>query len=88
MERDWQCSHPLLAESGFAVNCLQTMEAEMADLIEVKTTSAEDVAHKLYQDVLAAEGHPYQHMQPADARTYLLDTFAECLTAARGFRRK
>lgn len=60
----------------------------MAETIEFKTTSAEDIAYKLYHDVLAAEGHPHEKMQPAQARAYILDTFAECVKAARGFRPK
>ena len=59
----------------------------MADIVEMKTKSAEEIAYKLMQDVLVAEDHPHQGMQPKAARAYLLDTFAECLTAARGYRK-
>jgi len=60
----------------------------MADTIEVKSKSTEEIAYKLFYDVIGAEDHPHQRMQPKDARAYILDTFVECLSAARGYRPK
>lgn len=58
----------------------------MADNTEVRTNAAEEVAYKLYQDVIGAEDYPHRKMQPADARAYLLNTFVDCVRAVRGFR--
>lgn len=58
----------------------------MSDKIELKHTSAEEVAHRLYCDVIDAEDQPHQKMQPEEARSYLLSLYAECLHTARGYR--
>ena len=61
-------------------------EEPMADQLESLRTSKEDVAFKLYQDVISAEDYPHRQMAPQSARQYLLDTYAECLHATRGLR--
>lgn len=65
----------------------------MADDVRVtnfpKAATPERVAYELYTDVLTAEG---KHLGAAEGtgrrpdRKYILDLYAECLTATRGFR--
>lgn len=59
----------------------------MAENVNLKTESTEEVAYKLYTDVVGAENHPHHNMSASDARKYLLDLFAECLQATRGYRK-
>ncbi|HIG21981.1 MAG TPA: hypothetical protein EYG02_14840 [Henriciella marina] len=55
----------------------------MADKLELSQTSKEEVAFKLFQEIIISEGRPADRQT---IRKYMLDTYAECLTATRGLR--
>lgn len=58
----------------------------MADetVVHIGENSAEQVAYKLLNDVIAAEEYRYRSMsKDGEARAYILDTYAECLQAVR-----
>lgn len=55
----------------------------MADKFEIKQTAAEEVAYKLFRDVITSEDRPTDRQT---VREYLLNTYAECLYATQGYR--
>jgi hypothetical protein len=63
----------------------------MADgntVVHIGENSPEHVAHRLMQEVASLEGKLLYGGKPNSAdRKWLLDTYAECLRAARGFRK-
>lgn len=62
----------------------------MADnaVVHIGENSPEEVAYKLMKDISNVERRPLfntEKVQPAD-RAWILDTYAECLEAVRGYR--
>jgi hypothetical protein len=52
--------------------------------------SPEQIAYKLFEEVARAEDHSTKSIPGSTKpdREWILDTYAECLTAAKGFRAK
>lgn len=59
----------------------------MADAVKLNTGKSEaEVAHSLLMQIATLEGKFYSDFSNCD-RSYVLDTYAECLKAVRGLRR-
>ncbi len=62
----------------------------MADnaVVHIGENSPEQVAFKLMQEISNVEGvQLYSHGEKPVSREWVLDTYAECLKAVRGFRK-
>ncbi|MEE4012121.1 hypothetical protein V1T76_08680 [Roseibium sp. FZY0029] len=61
-----------------------------APIVHIGENSPEEVALKLLNHISSVEHQPLYRTErntPA-SREWILDTYAECLTAVRGFRKK
>lgn len=66
---------------------VQLKESGMTDAVNLNTGKSEaEVAHTLLTQIATLEGKFYSDFGNCD-RAYVLDTYAECLKAARGLRR-
>lgn len=54
-----------------------------SNIVHIGENSTEHVAYNLMKDVMFAEG---KSLHEGADRKYLLDTYAECLMAAKGYR--